>query len=78
MKYIFCCYISTFRNVCSVQYGCFCNLLISYFADMLLIYSLCDFEMLPVSPINLLKTTRRLLYLKTQFVPLSKHSPPRL
>ena len=28
--------------------------------------------------INLLKTKRNLLYLKTQFVPRSKHFPPRL
>ena len=28
--------------------------------------------------VNLLNTKRRLLYLKTQFVPRSKHFPPRL
>ena len=28
--------------------------------------------------INLLNTKRRLLYLKTQFIPRSKHFPPRL
>ena len=28
--------------------------------------------------VKLLKTKRRLLYLKTQFLPRSKHFPPRL
>ena len=34
--------------------------------------------LLEYGPINLLKTKRNLLYIRNQFVPRSKHFPPRL
>ena len=37
-----------------------------------------DAILAPASQVNLLKTKRNLLYIRNQFVPGSKHFPPRL
>ena len=45
-------YVSTFRSMCAVpNMAVFCNFLTSWFPDMLLMYFLNDFEMVPVAPI---------------------------
>ena len=45
-------YVSTFRSMCSVpNMAVFCSSFTSWFPDMLLMYFLNDFEMVPVAPI---------------------------
>jgi len=45
-------YVSTFRSMCAVpNMAVFCSSFTSWFPDMLLMYCLNDFEMVPVAPI---------------------------
>ena len=45
-------YVSTFRSMCAVpNMAVFCNPFTTWFPDMLLMYFLNDFEMVPVAPI---------------------------
>ena len=52
VKYVLCCFISTFRSMCVVpNMAVFCSSLISCFPGMLFRYCLGDFEMVLVAPI---------------------------